>query len=362
MKNLIHGGTRRNTDKSRCSVFLCVPPWIVVREDCSIGYSRRQMKAIRIHEHGDPDVLKLDDIAVPEPGPGAVRVKIEAAGLNFIDIYQRSGQYKVPLPYTPGMEAAGIVDAVAEDVTDVRPGDRVAYGFSPGSYAQYAIVPANKLAPLPEAVSFKQAAALMLQGMTAHYLVTDTFAVNPGHTILIHAAAGATGQLVVQMAKLRGARVIATASSEAKLKIARDAGADEAVLYENFDSDVKRLTGGRGVDVVYDSVGQATFEGSLQCLKPRGMLVSFGQASGSVPPLEISKLSAGGSLFLTRPTLFSYTATPEELRMRAARLFGAVLDGTLKAPPVTRFALKDAAAAQDALEERRTVGKIILIP
>jgi len=320
------------------------------------------MKAIRIHEHGEPDVLKLDDIAVPEPGPGAVRVKIEAAGLNFIDIYQRSGLYKVPLPYTPGMEAAGIVDAVAEDVTDFRPGDRVAYGFSPGSYAQYAIVPANKLAPLPDAVSFKQAAALMLQGMTAHYLVTDTFAVKPGHTILIHAAAGATGQLVVQMAKLRGARVIATASSEAKLQIARAAGADEAVLYDNFDSDVKRLTGGRGVDVVYDSVGKDTFDRSLNCLRLRGTLALFGQASGPVPPIDLQVLNTKGSLFVTRPSLGHYLATREEMLGRANAVFAWVAEGKVKPAIDRELPLAQAAEAHLALNSRGTTGKVLLIP
>lgn len=327
-----------------------------------LSYSLRQMKAIRIHEHGGPEVLKLDDIPVPEPGPGTVRIKVEAAGLNFIDIYQRAGQYKVPLPYTPGMEASGIIDTVAEDVTDFRPGDRVAYGFTPGAYAQYAIVPANKIVPLPAAVSFKQGAALMLQGMTAHYLVTDTFAVKPGQTILIHAAAGATGQLVVQMAKLRGARVIATASSEEKLKIARAAGADEAVLYDQFDSEVKRFTGGRGVDVVYDSVGKDTFERSLNCLRPRGLLALFGQASGPVPPFELQTLNAKGSLFVTRPSLGHYIATKEEMLGRTNEIFTWVAEGKVKAAIDRELPLAEAAAAHLALNSRGTTGKVLLIP
>ena len=320
------------------------------------------MKAIRIHEHGGPEVMKLEEVALADLSAGMVRVKIAAAGLNFIDIYHRSGVYKIPLPYIPGMEGAGSVEAVADDVTDFKVGDRVAYGFTAGSYAQYANVPANKLVPIPDAVSFKQGAALMLQGMTAHYLITDTFAVKPGHTILIHAAAGATGQLVVQMAKLRGARVIATASSEDKLNIARTVGADAAVLYDNFDSDVKRLTDGRGVDVVYDSVGKDTFERSLNCLRPRGMLALFGQASGAVPPFDPQILNAKGSLFFTRPSLGPYIATKAEMLSRTNEIFEWVSAGKLSAHIDRELPLAEAPAAHVALNSRGTTGKVLLIP
>ncbi len=320
------------------------------------------MKAIQFHEQGDPEVMHLNDVALPDLSAGLVRVKIAAAGVNFIDIYQRSGAYKIPLPYTPGMEASGTVEAIAADVTDFKIGDRVAYGFTAGSYAQYAHVPANKLVPIPNSVSFAQGAALMLQGMTAHYLVTDTFAVKPGHTILIHAAAGATGQLVVQMAKLRGARVIATASNQDKLAIARNLGADEAVLYDNFDNDVKRLTDGRGVDVVYDSVGKDTFERSLNCLRSRGVLALFGQASGPVAPLDPQILNAKGSLFLTRPSLGHYIATKDEMLSRTNEMFGWVAAGKLKATIDRELPLADAPAAHLALTSRGTMGKVLLIP
>ncbi len=320
------------------------------------------MKAIQLHEHGGPEVMHLNDVTLPDLALGMVRVKIAAAGLNFIDIYQRSGVYKIALPYTPGMEASGTVEAVATDVTDFKVGDRVAYGFTAGSYAQYANVPANKLVPIPASVSFAQGAALMLQGMTAHYLVTDTFAVKPGHTILIHAAAGATGQLVVQMAKLRGARVIATASNQDKLTIARSLGADEAVLYDNFDNDVKRLTDGRGVDVVYDSVGKDTFERSLNCLRPRGVLALFGQASGPVAPLDPQILNAKGSLFLTRPSLGHYIATKDEMLSRTNEMFDWVAAGTLVARIDRELPLAEAPAAHIALASRGTTGKVLLIP
>ncbi len=320
------------------------------------------MKAIRIHEHGGPEVMKLEEVALADLSAGMVRVKIAAAGLNFIDIYQRSGAYKIALPYILGMEGAGSVEAVADDITDFKVGDRVAYGFTAGSYAQYANVPANKLVPIPDAVSFKQGAALMLQGMTAHYLITDTFAVKPGHTILIHAAAGATGQLVVQMAKLRGARVIATASSEDKLNIARTVGADDAVLYDTFDSDVNRLTDGRGVDVVYDSVGKDTFERSLNCLRPRGMLALFGQASGAVPPFDPQILNTKGSLFFTRPSLGPYIATKAEMLSRTNEIFEWVSAGKLSARIDRELPLVEAPAAHVALNSRGTTGKVLLIP
>lgn len=324
------------------------------------------MHKIVLQAPGGTEQMRWQEEALPPPQADEAQVRHEAVGVNFLDIYHRSGLYKQPsYPCGLGVEAAGVITALGSAVTGFQVGQRVAYVFhTPGSYAEARNVPAARLVPVSEALDSAQAAALLLQGMTADYLVHDTFAVKPGHTVLLHAAAGGVGLLLGQWAAKLGATVIGTAGNAEKAALALAHGCAHVTQYrhEDFVAQVKALTGGRGVDVVYDSVGQATFEGSLQCLKPRGMLVSFGQASGSVPPLEISKLSAGGSLFLTRPTLFSYTATPEELRMRAARLFGAVLDGTLKAPPVTRFALKDAAAAQDALEERRTVGKIILIP
>ena len=305
--------------------------------------------------------MRIEDVPMPEAKPGMVRVKIEAIGLNFIDIYQRSGQYKIALPLTIGQEAAGIVDAVGQGVTEFKAGDKVAYGFSMGAYAEYASVQASQLVHVPAAVSANLAAALMLQGMTAHYLVTDTFAVQPGHTVLIHAAAGGTGQLAVQMAKLRGARVLATCSDH-KAHIAKEAGADEVLSYANFDEAVKQMTDGKGVDCVYDSVGKDTFERSLNCLRPRGMLVLFGQASGAVPPFDPQILSAKGSLFFTRPTLGAYLRTREELLGRANEILGWVAAGKLKARIDREFKLADASSAHIALNSRDTMGKVLLIP
>lgn len=324
------------------------------------------MHKIILQAPGGTEQMQWQEEVLPPPQADEAQVRHEAVGVNFLDIYHRSGLYKQPsYPCGLGVEAAGVITALGGAVTDFRIGQRVAYVFhTPGSYAEARNVPTARLVPVPDRLDSVQAAALLLQGMTADYLVHDTFPVKSGHTVLLHAAAGGVGLLLSQWAAKLGATVIGTAGNAEKAALALAHGCAQVIQYrhEDFVAQVKALTGGRGVDVVYDSVGQATFEGSLQCLRPRGMLVSFGQASGSVPPLELSKLSAGGSLFLTRPTLFSYTATPEELRLRAARLLNAVLDGTLKAPPVTRFALKDAAAAQQALEERRTVGKIILMP
>ncbi|MCS6804068.1 MAG: quinone oxidoreductase [Acidobacteriota bacterium] len=322
------------------------------------------MKAIRVHEFGGIEALRLEDIPLPEPGRGEARVKLHASGVNYIDIYHRTGLYKSPLPFTPGMEGAGVVDALGADVTDVRVGDRVAYAMSQGSYAEYAIVAAWKLVPLPEGLDFSTAAAALLQGMTAHYLTHSTYPLKPGDTALVHAAAGGTGQLLVQMAKQRGARVVGTVSTEEKAALAKAAGADDVILYTqtDFAQEVKRLTEGRGVEVVYDSVGQATFDKSLDCLKPRGYLVLFGQSSGPVPPFDPGLLSAKGSLFLTRPTLAHYTATRQELQQRANDVFSWVRDGRLKLRIERTFPLAEAAEAQRQLEERKTSGKLLLIP
>lgn len=324
------------------------------------------MHRIILQAPGGTEQLRWQEEALAPPQEGEAQVRHEAVGVNFLDIYHRSGLYKQPsYPCGLGVEAAGTITALGKNVPGWRVGQKVAYVFhAPGSYAEARNVPAERLVPVPDQLDTAQAAALLLQGLTADYLIHDTFPVKPGHTVLLHAAAGGVGLLLSQWAASKGAMVIGTVGNAEKAALALAHGCAQVIQYrhEDFVAQVKALTGGRGVDAVYDSVGQATFEGSLQCLKPRGMLVSFGQASGPVQPLEISKLSAGGSLFLTRPTLFTHIATTEELRMRAARLFGAVLDGTLKPQPVTRFALKEVAAAQLALEERRTVGKIILVP
>jgi NADPH2:quinone reductase len=321
------------------------------------------MKAIRIHEFGGPEVLRYEDLPLPEPGPGEARVKLAATGVNFIDIYHRKGQYPGQLPLTLGQEAAGVVDAVGADVADVKPGEHVAYAGAQGAYAEYAIVPAARLVPVPEGVALDLAAAVMLQGMTAHYLTHHTFALKPGDTALVHAAAGGVGQLLVQLAKRRGARVIGTASA-AKLDLARAAGVDEVISYneEDFEAAVKRLTDGKGVDVVYDSVGKTTFDKSLNCLRRRGYMVLFGQSSGPVPALDPQILNGKGSLFLTRPTLAHYTATRDELLSRTNDLFGWIAAGELKVMIDTTFPLAQAAEAHRYLEDRRTKGKVLLIP
>jgi NADPH2:quinone reductase len=320
------------------------------------------MKAMRFHEHGGPEVFRADDVPLPEPGPGQARVKLEAIGVNFIDIYHRMGTYKVALPFTPGQEGAGIVDALGAGLTGLRIGARVAYAFSGGAYAEYTLVPADKLVPVPDGVSSIVAAAVMLQGTTAHYLATDTFALGPGHTALIHAAAGGTGNLLVQMAKLRGARVIATASTEAKRALATEAGADAVLPYEDFDTATRTLTGGKGVDVVYDSVGRDTFERSLNCLRPRGVLALFGHASGTVSPVDPLTLMSKGSLYLTRPTLGNYLQTRAELLQRAGDVLSWLGSGALKARIDRQLPLSEAGAAQAALAGRATTGKVVLIP
>ncbi len=322
------------------------------------------MKAVRIHVPGGPDTLRYEDVPEPTPKPGHAVVKVDAAGLNYIDVYYRMGQYKAELPMTLGMEAAGTVAAVGANVSEVKVGDKVAYTGTPGAYAELALVPADRLIVLPAGLSTKQGAAAMLQGMTAHYLACTTWPLKSGETCLVHAAAGGVGLLLCQIAKMRGARVIGTVSTEDKAKLAREAGADEVILYtaQDFAEEIKRLTGGRGLQVVYDSVGKDTFDRGFACLAPRGMMVLYGQSSGPVGPFDVARLAAGGSLFLTRPSLVSYTAARAELVQRATEVLGWIRDGKLKLRTEFEFALKDAAEAHRALEGRRTTGKVLLIP
>lgn len=322
------------------------------------------MKAIRIHNHGGPEVLTYEDVAVPEPRAGEARVKIEASGVNFIDIYHRTGLYPMNRPCILGSEGAGIVDALGEGVTEVKQGDRVAYAMIPGSYAEYAVVPAGKLVPVPDDIDAKSAAGIMLQGMTAHYLTHSTYPLQKDETALVHAAAGGVGLLLVQVAKMLGARVIGTVSTEAKADLVRKTGADEIILYTQADflAEAKRITNGQGVHVVYDSVGATTFEKSLDCLRPRGYLVLFGQSSGPVAAFDPAKLAAKGSLFLTRPSLAHYTLTRAELLRRATDLFDWMQGGKLKLRIEKTLPLQDACEAQQLLEKRRTTGKLILVP
>ncbi len=322
------------------------------------------MKAIRIHQVGGPQVLRLEDIPVPQPGPGEARIKVQAAGVNFTDIYSRLGLYPLKLPAVLGSESAGIVDAIGEGVTGVKPGDRVVTAAFPGSYSEFAVGPAWKLAPIPQGVQARDAAAVLLQGLTAHYLSHSTYPLKPGDVALVHAAAGGLGLLLVQMAKQLGARVIGTVSTPAKAQLAKEAGADEVILYTQVDweSETRRLTDGKGVDVVYDSVGLTTFDKSLNVLRPRGMMVLLGQSSGVVPPMDPQVLNAKGSLYLTRPTLGHYIATPAELRMRANDLFAWMLAGQLRVRIDKTFALADAAQAHEYLAGRQSKGKLLLIP
>lgn len=322
------------------------------------------MKAIQIHQTGGPEVMRYEDIPSPEPGAGQARVRIEAAGLNFIDIYHRIGQYPLPLPFTPGMEGAGVVDAVGAGVTDVQPGDRVAYTMERGAYAEYAVLPAWKLVKLPDAVSFQQAAAVMLQGLTAHYLSVSTYPLQPGHTALVHAAAGGVGLLLVQMAKRRGARVIGTVSTQEKAELVKQAGADAVILYteQDFEAETRQLTDGKGVDVVYDSVGLTTFDKSLKCLKPRGYMVLYGASSGPVPPFDLQRLNAGGSLFVTRPSLGHYIADRAELQGRCDAVFSWIAAGELDVRIDQTFALAGAPDAHRYMEARQTKGKVLLLP
>ena len=322
------------------------------------------MKAVRVHQYGGPEALRYEEVPVPEPGAGEARVKIEAIGLNYIDIYQRTGLYPLKTPFTLGMEGAGVVDAVGANVTEVRKGDRVAYAMHLGSYAEHAIVPAWKLAPLPQAIDSRAGAAAMLQGMTAHYLTRDTYPLKKGESALIHAAAGGVGLLLIQIAKRLGATVFGTVSTEEKAQLAKEAGADEVILYTkaDFAAEVKRLTNGAGVHVVYDSVGKDTFEKSLDCLRPRGYLVLFGNSSGPVPPFDLGKLAQKGSLFVTRPTLLHYSGNREELLQRSGDLFKWIANGELKLRIDKTFPLKEAAEAHRQLEARKTTGKVLLIP
>jgi NADPH:quinone reductase len=322
------------------------------------------MKAIRVHEPGGPEAMRVDELPEPRPSAGEALVAIEAAGLNFIDVYFRKGLYKAALPLTLGLEGAGIVVAIGSGVEDLHVGDRVAYTGAPGAYAQYAVVPAARLVVLPAGVSTKQGAAALLQGMTAHYLATACWPLRSGDVCLVHAAAGGVGLLLCQIAKLRGARVLATVSSIEKADLARQAGADEIILYseQDFEVEVKRLTEGRGVQVVYDGVGRMTFEKGLRSLSPRGMMVLYGQASGPVASLDPQELSTRGSLFLTRPTLAHYVLTRAELVARANDVFNWIRDGRLTVRVDREYALADAAQAHRALEGRETTGKVLLIP
>ncbi|HEX8890944.1 MAG TPA: quinone oxidoreductase [Pyrinomonadaceae bacterium] len=322
------------------------------------------MKAIRVEAYGGAENLIYKDVDKPTPKAGEALVKLEAIGVNFIDVYHRTGLYPLPLPFTPGTEAAGTVEAVGPDSSDIAVGDRVAYAMAVGSYAEYAAVPAARLVKIPDHLDAQQAAAAMLQGMTAHYLVTSTYQLKGGDTALVHAAAGGVGLLLIQMAKRIGARVFGTVSTEEKARLARHAGADEVILYteQDFQEEVKRLTEGKGVQVVYDSVGKTTFMKSLDSLAPRGMLALFGQSSGPVPSFDPALLAQKGSLFLTRPSLAQYTLTREELLWRAGDILKWVSSGDLKLRIEKTFPLAEAAEAHRQLEGRKTTGKVLLIP
>jgi NADPH:quinone reductase len=322
------------------------------------------MKIVHVKEPGGPEKMELVEVPKTQPGPGQALVRLAAIGVNFIDVYFRMGRYKADLPIVLGNEGAGTVESVGAGVKEVAPGDRVAWAMQRGSYADYAAVPEALLVKVPPHVSFETAAAAMLQGMTAHYLTHSTFALKSGDTCLVHAAAGGAGGLVVQMAKMLGARVFGTVSTDEKARIAREAGADETILYtqQDFEAEVKRLTGGRGVDVVYDSVGQTTFAKSLDSLRPRGMLALFGQSSGPVPPFDPNILNGKGSLFLTRPSLAHYLLSRDELLWRAGDLLQWIDAGKLRLRIERTYPLSEAAAAHRDLESRRTAGKLLLIP
>jgi len=322
------------------------------------------MKIIQISKTGGPEVMELVDAPMPAPGPKQALVKIAASGVNFIDVYFRIGLYKAELPFTPGNEGSGTVEAVGPDVTEVKPGDRVAYAMHRGSYAEYAVVPSAVLVKLPDHVDFHQGAAVMLQGMTAHYLTHSSYPLKKGDTCLIHAAAGGAGRLAVQMAKMLGATVYGTAGTDEKAAIAKSAGADEVIVYtrQDFVAEVKALTGGKGLDVVYDSVGQSTFLKGLDIIRPRGMMVLFGQSSGAVSPFDPSLLNQKGSLFLTRPSLAHHCATRDELLWRAGDVLGWIASGKLELRIDKTYALGDAPQAHRDLEGRKTAGKLLLLP
>jgi NADPH2:quinone reductase len=320
------------------------------------------MHAIQVREPGGPEVLTLVEVEDPSPGPGEVLVEIAATGVNFIEVYHRTGLYPMPLPFIPGSEAAGRVVAVGPEVTSVRVGDRVASTDFSGGYAQYALAPADRVVPVPETLSDELAAATMLQGLTAHYLVHDSYRIQPGDPVLVHAAAGGVGLLLTQLATKLGARVIGTVSTPEKEKLAHDAGAAHVIGYDNVVGDVRRLTDGKGLPAVYDSVGKDTFDASLDCLRPHGVLVLFGQSSGPVPPFNLGRLGAGGSLYVTRPTLGHFIATPQDLARRAGDVLGWVTDGSLTVHIGHRYPLAEAATAHEDLQARRTTGKLLLIP
>lgn len=322
------------------------------------------MKAIQVSQTGGPEVLALVDVPEAKPKPNEAVVQIKAAGVNFIDVYFREGRYPAQLPFIDGQEAAGIVTEVGDEVKMFKPGDRVAYTGALGSYAEYAAVPESRLVKIPDALDFEQAASAMLQGMTAHYLLHSTYKLQAGETALIHAAAGGVGRLLVQMAKKIGARVIGTAGTKEKAQLARDAGADECIVYTeaDFETETRRLTDGKGVNVVYDGVGKATFEKGLNVLVPRGYMVLFGGSSGAVPPFDLIKLSQKGSLFVTRPTLINYTTTREELEWRANDVLGWIAAGELNLRIHKTYPLVQAPQAHRDLEGRRTTGKLLLRP
>jgi NADPH2:quinone reductase len=322
------------------------------------------MKAIQIHETGGPEVLRISELEIPEPGPGQVLIRVEAVGVNFVEIYFRKGTYKTTLPFTPGSEAAGTVEKLGHGVTGFEEGDLVASVSVMGSYAEYALVPAEKLVKVPSRLSPEKAAAAMLQGITAHYLAYSTFELKAGDTALVHAGAGGVGLLLTQIATRLGAKVITTVSTKEKAELSREAGAKDVILYteQDFEAEVKRITNGKGVDVVYDSVGKTTFEKSLNCLRPRGMLALFGGSSGPVPPFDLIQLSSKGSLFLTRPSMWHYIATRAELEWRAGKILDWAATGELKLRMEHMYPLTEAVQAQTDLEARKTTGKILLEP
>jgi NADPH2:quinone reductase len=322
------------------------------------------MKAVRVHAFGSPEVLSCEGVDRPAPGPDEILVEIEGAGVNFIDVYHRTGQYELDLPFTLGVEGAGRVTAVGMNVEKFKPGDRVAYAMATGSYAEYTAVPVHRAVLVPDGIELRQAAAVMLQGMTAHYLSHTTYRVQEGDVALIHAASGGVGSLLVQLARLRGAHVIGTTSTEEKARRAGALGADEMILYTevDFEKEVERITLGRGVDVVYDGVGKATFRRGLNCLRPRGTMVLFGQASGAVEPIDPQTLKEKGSLFLTRPSLSHYVATRQELELRANHLFGWMANDLLEVDIDRTFPLEQAAEAHRYIENRKTQGKLLLVP
>jgi NADPH2:quinone reductase len=321
------------------------------------------MKAIQVQKTGGPEALTLVDLPVPKPKPNEAVVKIAAIGVNFIDVYFREGRYPAPLPFVDGQEAAGTVSEVGSEVKSLRPGDRVAYTGALGAYAEYASVPADRLVRVPDKITDQQAAAAMLQGMTAHYLIKTTYPLKKGETALVHAAAGGVGLLLLQLGREIGARMIGTVGNEEKAKLAREAGADEVIIYtqQDFEAETKRLTGNKGVDVVYDGVGKSTFEQGLNLLRPRGYMVLFGGASGPVPPFDPIKLSQKGSLFLTRPSLVHYIATREELEQRSSDIFNLIMTGKLKLRIQHVYKLEEVQQAHRDLEARKTTGKILLV-